>query len=499
MPLTISSKISALTGITGDALAILVPEDKAGFDAAKSAAKTVAGVAAENVFASGDVTGKRDALTLVYGNKKLPRVFLIGVGKMADLTPERLRRAAAAGAKSAQRGKVKNLSILMPASPLSTEDTAFVLAEGAGLAAYKFDRWYTFNKGKDKPNRLTGVTIISTKQGDAKYLKSATAAAQIIVEGVNFARDLANAPSNEVTPAELANRAVASGRKYGFKVKVLETKDQKRLGMGGLLGVNAGSVRPAKFIVMEYNGGKAGDKPFVIVGKGLTFDSGGISLKPGAGMADMKMDMHGSATTIATLQTVARLKLKLNVVGLVPSTENMPSGSAVKPGDVLVHMNGITSEVDNTDAEGRLVLADALAYADKFYKPCGVVDLATLTGAVVVGLGNHATGMMGNDDALKSKLKAAGERVFERMCELPLYEEYEDQIKSDVADVKNVGGRWAGPITAALFLKKFVGDWPWVHLDIAGSGMWDKEGPYSPKGGTGVGVRLLTNMLMHWK
>ena len=358
MSLTLRSQISTLTSLTGDALAILVPEDKGGFAAATAAAKTIAGAAAENLLASGDFTGKRDAQVLLYGTKKLPRVYLVGIGKNDELTPERLRRAGALVAKAAQRGKAKSLQILLPNSPLSTEDTAYVVAEGAALATYKYDKWFTY-KGGDKPNKLASITVVSTNKTHEKDLKSAANAAQIIVDGVFFARDLANAPSNDVTPEVLANAASASGRKFGFKVKVLDKKEQARLGMGGLLGVNSGSVRPSKFIVMEYNGGRKGDKPFVIVGKGLTFDSGGISLKPGAGMADMKMDMHGSATTIATLQTVTRLKLKMNVVGLVPTTENMPSGSAVKPGDVLVHMNGKTSEVDNTDAEGRLVLADA--------------------------------------------------------------------------------------------------------------------------------------------
>lgn len=497
--MTLSSKTSALTAIAGDALAILVPEDKAGFATASATAKKLARASAENLLGSGDFTGKRDSCVLVYGGSKLPRIYLVGVGKTTEINAERLRRAAATATRTAQRGKAKNLSILLPATPLSVEDTAYALAEGAGLAAYKFDKYFTYKSASDRPNKLSGVTIVSTVSAHDKVLKSVIKSASIVVDGVNLARDLANAPSNEVTPEVLADRAKDSGAKYGFDVKVLDKKQIESHGMGGLLGVNAGSVRPPRFIIMEWNGGAKGDKPFVIVGKGITFDSGGISLKPGAGMADMKMDMHGSATVVGTLQTVARLKLPVNVVGLVPTTENMPSGSATKPGDVLVHMNGKTSEVDNTDAEGRLVLADALSYADKFYKPAAVVDLATLTGACVVALGHHATGMMGTDDGLKATIKAAGERVFERMCELPLYDEYEDQIKSDIADVKNVGGRWGGAITAGLFLKKFIGDWPWVHLDIAGTGMTDREGPYTPKGGTGVGVRLLTDVLKNWK
>jgi leucyl aminopeptidase len=268
--------------------------------------------------------------------------------------------------------------------------------------------------------------------------------------------------------------------------------------MGGLLGVAQGSARPPRFLVMDYRPRSRPGATVVLVGKGVTFDSGGISIKPSAGMAEMKMDMSGAAAVIGALQATARLKLPVRVVGLVPATENLPGGRAMKPGDILRHLNGKTSEVDNTDAEGRLILADALAYASRF-KPDAVIDLATLTGACVVALGHHATGMMGNNQALMARLKEAGARTFERVWELPMFEEYEKLIKSDVADVKNVGGRWAGAITGAMFLKHFIGAYPWVHLDIAGTAMMEETSDYIPKGGSGVGVRLLVDMLRHWK
>jgi len=236
----------------------------------------------------------------------------------------------------------------------------------------------------------------------------------------------------------------------------------------------------------------------VLVGKGVTFDTGGISIKPSQNMAEMKMDMSGAAAVIGTLEAAARLALPVHLVGLIPATENMPSGSATNPGDIIKHYGGKTSEVDNTDAEGRLILADALAYASR-YKPAAVIDLATLTGACVVALGNHATGMMGNDEQVMAQLKSAGETSFERVWELPLFEEYEKQIKSDVADVKNVGGRWGGAITAGLFLKRFIGAYKWVHLDIAGTAILEEDLPYTPRGGSGVGVRLLIEFLKHWK
>jgi len=267
--------------------------------------------------------------------------------------------------------------------------------------------------------------------------------------------------------------------------------------MGGLLGVGSGSERPPRFVIMEWKPRRTAGT-VVLVGKGITFDSGGISIKPSASMAEMKMDMSGAAAVIATLVASARLKVPLHVVGLIPAAENLPSGRALKPGDIITHYSGLTSEVDNTDAEGRLVLADALAYASR-YKPDLVIDLATLTGAVVVALGSVVTGMMGNDEKMMARLKESGERTFERVWQMPLFEEYERLIKSDVADVKNVGGRWAGAITAALFLKKFASKMNWIHLDIAGTAIMEEAFEYIPKGASGVGVRLMVDFLTHWK
>jgi leucyl aminopeptidase len=268
--------------------------------------------------------------------------------------------------------------------------------------------------------------------------------------------------------------------------------------MGGLIGVSQGSDKPPRFIVMEYNGAKKRVPTVALVGNGVTFDSGGISIKPAGNMAEIKMDMSGAAAVIGTLQTAARLKLPVHIIGLVPATENLLGGSSLKPGDILRHYNGKTSEVDNTDAEGRLILADVLAYAAR-YKPDVVIDLATLTGACVVALGHFATGMLGNDQQMMDRLKESGERTYERVWQLPMFDEYEKLIKSDIADVKNVGGRWAGAITAAMFLRKFIGDYKWVHLDIAGTAIIEESSDYIPKGGSGVGIRLLTDFLRHWE
>ena len=281
-------------------------------------------------------------------------------------------------------------------------------------------------------------------------------------------------------------------------VKVLDAKEMKDLNMNALLGVASGSFLPPKFIILEYGGGKKSEAPVVLVGKGLTFDSGGISIKPSEKMDEMKSDMAGGAAVMGTIMAVSDLHLPVNVVGLIPATENLPGGKAYKPGDVLKSMSGQTIEVVNTDAEGRLVLADALAYAGRF-QPAAIIDIATLTGACIVALGDHVAGLLGTDDDLKRRLKEAAEITGERIWELPLWEDYHEQIKSDVADYKNSGGRAAGTITAAAFLHKFVGNYPWAHLDIAGPAWLTKANPYIPKGASGVGVRLLVRFLTDWK
>jgi leucyl aminopeptidase len=398
------------------------------------------------------------------------------------------------GCQKAVSLKCRNIAIHFPATKLGAEESAQAIIEGGALGTYTFDKYFT-EKKEDK--RVDRVTILAGDSDDVAALKRGVASGEAIAKGTIFARDLTNAPSNEIFPESLAAQA-KSLQPLGVQVRALTKAQIEKLGMGGLLGVNQGSLRPPFFIIMEYNGGAKGGAPVVLVGKGITFDSGGISLKPGAGMADMKMDMGGAAAVIGTMRAVAELKLKLNVVGLVPTTENMPSGTAYKPGDVLRFMNGKTAEIDNTDAEGRLVLADALTYADR-YKPQAVIDLATLTGACVIALGNVASGAMGNSKELLSRLAAAGERSYDRVVELPLWEEYEELIKSDIADVKNTGGRSAGTITAALFLQHFIGSYPWAHIDIAGTAMIPKGSGYLNKGGTGAGVRLLVELLRDWK
>ncbi|HCV43200.1 MAG TPA: leucyl aminopeptidase, partial [Bacteroidetes bacterium] len=452
--------------------------------------------------------GKEQEVLLLYpSNTTARRMMLAGLGKSEGLNLERLRRSSATAAKSAKTEKAEVLALFEPdPDHLETlksdsgtslwENVATALAEGAVLGAYKFDKY--ISKEKNSSPSFKSIVLISDNARRMRAMKAGMKFAQVLCEATCFARDLENAPGNEIYPESLARKARESGRRYGFKVTVFDEKRIKRLGMGGLIGVSQGSDKPPRFIVMEHNDGKKRLPTIALVGKGVTFDSGGISIKPSANMAEMKMDMSGAAAVIGTMQAIAQLKLPLHVVGLVPATENLLGGSSVKPGDILRHYNGKTSEVDNTDAEGRLILADALAYAAK-YKPDVVIDLATLTGACVVALGHFATGMLGNDQQVMDRLKESGERTYERVWQLPMFEEYEKLIKSDIADVKNVGGRWAGAITAAMFLKKFIGNYRWVHLDIAGTAIMEESLDYIPKGGSGVGVRLLTDFLRHWK
>ena len=320
-------------------------------------------------------------------------------------------------------------------------------------------------------------------------------------EATWYVRDLCNHPSNMMTPAKLVGEARVIGKERGVTFRVLERRDMERLGMGALLGVARGSHEPPKFIILDYQGPGArkrsrGNKPVVLVGKTVTFDTGGISLKPSENMEQMKADMTGGAEVLATVRAAARLQLPIHIVGLLPATENMPGGRAIKPGDILKTLSGQTVEVQNTDAEGRLILADGLAYARR-YKPKSVIDIATLTGACAVALGKHAIGMFGNDESLKNQIRQSGEVAGERVWEMPLWPEYFDQLKSDVADMRNIGGRGGGMITAALFLSKFVGEVPWIHLDIAGTDWSDSERPYIAKGPTGIGTRLLLRFLLN--
>jgi len=493
--MSVSCTVGNRRNAKSDAVVIFVAQDEKHFKAAEKSLTTEIPHLLP-LFQSKDFTGKALQTALTYGGSATTasRVILVGLGATEEITLEKIRRAAAVATKRASlHGCLHVAYEVAPVNGIDAETVAQAIVEGSMLSQYRFDKYKTIKEGV---SALVKKFTLVTDKMHQKAVAKGVEIGSCIVEGVMIARDLANAPNCEIYPETLAKKAQEHGRKAGFTTTVLNKKKIEALKMGGLLGVNAGSVRPPVFIVMEFMNGPKGEKPIVLVGKGVTFDTGGISIKPGAGMSDMKGDMHGAASVIGTMYTIAKIGLKRNVVGLVPSTENMPSGTAYVPGDILTFMNGKTAEIDNTDAEGRLILADALCYADR-YKPIVVIDLATLTGACVVALGTVTTGMMGTDDKTKNRLRAAADSTNEYVCELPLYEEYNEQISSDYADIKNSGGRNAGAITAALFLKHFV-SYPWVHLDIAGTGMHSKPSYYTPVGGTGVGVRLLTEMLRNW-
>ena len=447
---------------------------------------------------SGDFSGKaEETVTLATAEG---RYILTGLGESAGMGAEQLRRAMARGVKQANGWVAPVVALYCPIEeivkkvlPVSFEETVVAMLEGSSLALYRYDAFIK-DKPEEKKGKIKELKVVTTDEGYQSRLKTGIHDASVIIEAVEFARNLANAPANVMDAETLAKEAVALGKKLTITTLVLNKKEIIANKMGGLLAVNQGSHHEPRFIVMEYNDKKRRLPPYVLVGKGVTFDSGGLCLKPAASMDEMKMDMSCAAAVLGTMMAVAKLKLPIRVVALIPITDNMTGGAAFRPGDIITISDGTTVEVKNTDAEGRLILADALVYAQRF-KPAAVIDLATLTGAVVVALASAATGMFGNDDELKTDMKEAGERTFERVWEMPLYEEYKKLLKSEVAELSNLGGKWGGACTAAAFLQHFVGDVPWLHLDIAGTAMLDSASDYQPKGGTGVGVRLLTDFL----
>jgi leucyl aminopeptidase len=417
-----------------------------------------------------------------------PPVLVVGLGKREEIDAEKLRVAAAVAAKEAKRLEAGSLAWALPEAPAGAEAAA-ALVTGTILTAYRFDRFKSDDGGD--ASRLESLTLLAPAE-----LADAVAAATVAAEAQNRARDLQLTPANVATPSFLAERAeeIAAGSD-ALTVEVLGRAELEQKGMGGILAVSQGGPQEPKLIVLRYSGGGSG-APVAYVGKGVTFDTGGISLKPGAGMQEMKMDMSGAAAVLEATAAIAELGLPLDLIALVPTTENMPSGTAIKPGDIITQYNGKTVEVNNTDAEGRLILADALAYAVELGAE-RLVDIATLTGAVEVALGSTYAGLISNDDELAAAVTAAGEETGELLWRLPLHPEYKELMKGTVADLSNLGKkRKAGTITAASFLEEFVGETPWAHLDIAGSA-WDTGRAYVGNEANGFGVRLLVEYARH--
>jgi leucyl aminopeptidase len=423
------------------------------------------------------------------------RVLVVGLGKRDELTLERLRAAAGESARALRRAGARRLgSLLHREVPegANAAQAAQALAEGSLLGLYRFTRYKTSRESGGEVERLS---LLESDGTHVSALAEAIRRGRILAEATNAARDLVNEPSNTLTPAELARRAQTMARAAGVRCRVLGPVELRRLRMGGLLGVSRGSAEPPRLILLEYRGGRRAAPHLGLVGKGVTFDSGGISLKPAENMEAMKGDMAGAAAAISAVCAVARLGLPLRVTAVVPATENLPSGTALKPGDILTAMSGTTIEVINTDAEGRLILADALAYARR-QGVSHLVDAATLTGACVVALGTIHTGAFANDGPFLDRVQTAARTAGEKIWPMPMDPEYDELIKSDIAEIKNTGGRKGGAITAAKFLQHFVGDTPWVHLDIAGTAEADKEKGYQPKGATGVMVRTFVQLVV---
>jgi len=463
------------------------------------------GGAVRDLLKSGEFQGKPNQTVVLHSPRKLPakRVLLLGLGRRTDAKLDSIRQAMATAVKRIKQAGAR--SFVTPLHGRSIPDTsdlelAQAMTEGALLGTYQFTAYRTNLNGDDgtRVDRMIVIEPAAATQADLKEgIRRGIAAADATI----FVRDLCNHPSNIMTPSRIAAEAKQIVKERNVRLKILERRDAEKLGMGAFLGVARGSHEPPKFIVLEYSGaGRAARNgrrrgPIVLVGKTITFDTGGISLKPAENMEQMKADMTGGAEVLATVRAAARLRLPLHVIGILPATENMPGGRAIKPGDILKTLSGLTVEVQNTDAEGRLILADGLNYATRF-KPSAIVDIATLTGACVVALGQFAIGMFGNNDALKSRIHRSGLKAGERVWEMPLWDDYFEQLKSDVADMRNIGGRGGGMITAALFLSKFVGECPWVHLDIASTDWSERERAYIPKGPTGIGTRLLIQYLI---
>ncbi len=441
--------------------------------------------------------GKPGTATAVHTQGKLPAEIIVvaGLGKKGGFNLAALRKAGAAGLAKAKALGAKKVAVALLGKPVRGEGVgakAQVLTEGALLGTYRFLKY----KAEKENKQLDEVTLLLSKSGDRGAALAGIARGQAIGEAANFARDLVSEPASHLTPTALAEEAKKVAREAGLKIKVIEKAEVEKLGMGAFLGVAKGSDEPPKFIVLSYEPVGKAKRKIALVGKGLTFDSGGLSLKPPAAMEGMKCDMAGSASVLATLRALGKLRPKVSVLGLIAATENMPSGHATKPGDVVRAMNGKTIEVLNTDAEGRLTLADVLCYAVK-EKVDEAIDIATLTGACVVALGKVQTGVFSNNDALRQRVMAAAKRAGEDAWHLPLNEDLKEAMKSDIADMKNTGKAGeAGAIMGGLFLQEFVGETPWVHLDIAGPAFIDKDTPLNPKGATGVGVRTLLYYLM---
>lgn len=492
MNFSLSSK--AITTTKTDCLVIGLPEKGEWPESTKAIDEALGGLI-NQLEKAGDVTGKNATVNSVpLVDQPWQRLLVIGTGKDGDRTPANYRKALIAMMGAVKDGPSKNVLIALADTAIKGEDA--ISSEEARLSLIGRtleDQLYTFNdfKSEQPPARKLKKVVVQAS-GAGKPLKDAFNLGLATGRGMNFTRDLGNTPPNICHPVWLAEQAKKLAKEHDcIKTEVLDEKQMEKLGMNTILAVGKGSTQPPRFIIMEYKGGKAKDQPHVLVGKGITFDTGGISLKPGEGMDEMKYDMGGSASVLGTMQVIAETRPKINIVAVIAAAENMPDGGATRPGDIVTTMSGQTVEILNTDAEGRLVLCDALTYV-KRYNPASVLDMATLTGACIIALGHQASAVFSNNDDLANEVLAAGERAGDRAWRLPMWDEYQSQLDSNFADMQNIGGRPAGSITAACFLSRFAKDYRWAHLDIAGTA-WNSG---KAKGSTGRPVPLLVDYLM---
>ncbi len=442
----------------------------------------------------GDMEGKVGTTLLLHNvpNVLTDRILLVGLGKERDFKDRNYREAFRLAIKTLNDTGSIDATVYLTELAVKRRDLAWKIEQAVMMTTeslYRFDRLKTRQEESRRPLRKLILNV--NRRRELTIGEAAIERGLAIAQGIGLAKDLGNLPGNICTPNYLADQSSALAKEYNFKVEILDEPEMLKLGMGSFLSVAKGSRQPAKLIIMQYEGAAKSQPPYVLVGKGITFDAGGISIKPAAEMDEMKFDMCGAASVLGTLKAVAQLRLPLNVVGIIPSCENLPDGNANKPGDVVTSMSGQTIEVLNTDAEGRLILADALTYAERF-NPELVIDIATLTGACVIALGHHATGLFSNSDTLAKELLQAAEYAHDRAWHMPLWEDYQEQLRSNFADMANIGGRPGGSITAACFLSRFTQNYDWAHLDIAGTA-W-KSG--REKGGTGRPVALLTHFLI---
>jgi leucyl aminopeptidase len=492
--LEIKVTVGDIAQIEADAIVVNLFEGVEEPDGATAAVDKALDGAISSLISRGEIKGKFGEVNIVHTFGKLPAriVAIAGLGKRQDFNADKIRGIAGEFCRALRKLNCHKIATILHGAGIGgieLEASAEAIAEGALLGLYSFTKYK-----KPEYENIEEMRIV-VREEEVPILELAIGKGKVVAEATNLARDMVNEPANYMTPSQMAEAAKEIANKYNLEFKVFDREDMEAMGMEALLGVAKGSNQPPKLITLSYKGDERSEKALGVLGKGITFDSGGISIKSSEGMGEMKDDMAGAAAVMTAVGAIAQLKPKINVTAIIPATENLPSGTALKPGDVLKAVNGKTIEVISTDAEGRLILADALSYAQKLgLSP--IIDLATLTGACRVALGTLYSGVFGNDQDLIDKILKAAEKTGERMWQMPMPEEYKEQNKSEIADVKNTGNRYGGAITAALFLAEFVDNTPWVHIDIAGTAFSTKESGYIIKGATGVGVRTLVKLAL---